>query len=213
MAEDYLQHLPALQAEQAALGHIDSIIKQFGKSLSDFNLPPLDEALAFQDAEDLALLAEQASQLRPQLNPEQTRIADAVINAASNVANNIEQDQCVFFLDGPAGTGKTFTYNYLIKELKGRGIKVATAAYTGIAATLLSGGRTLHSLFKLPVPILDTSTCNVAPTSAHAEMLRNIGLFLIDEASMISTHVIQAIDRLLRDICNNDLPFGERLFF
>ena len=59
----------------------------------------------------------------------------------------------LFFMDGPAGSGKTFTYNYLISETISRGFKSATAAWTGIAATLLTNGSTLHGLFKLPVPI------------------------------------------------------------
>ena len=61
----------------------------------------------------------------------------------------------LFYLDGPGGKGKTFSYNYLVAELLSHGYKVATAAWTGIAATLLIGGRTVHSLFKLPVPLLD----------------------------------------------------------
>ena len=52
----------------------------------------------------------------------------------------------VFYLDGPGGSGKTFTYNYLVAELSGYGHTVATAAWTGIAATLLNGG-TVHSMF------------------------------------------------------------------
>ena len=38
-------------------------------------------------------------------------------------------------------------------------ISQVPSAWTGIAATLLSGRRTVHLLFKLPVPILDTSEC------------------------------------------------------
>ena len=32
----------------------------------------------------------------------------------------------------------------------------------------------MHGLFKLPVPVRDNSTCNVPPTSEHAELLREI---------------------------------------
>ena len=99
--------------------------------------------------------------------------------------------------------------------LRGRGQNVAAAAWTGIAAQLLSGGRTggkiLHSLFKVPVPILETSTCNVSPTSNHADMLRKLHLIILDEASMIPTHALNAIDLLLRDICKSDDPFGGKV--
>ena len=66
-----------------------------------------------------------------------------------------------------------------------RTLNVAIAAWIGIEATLLLGGRTVHSLFKLPVPLLEMSTCNVAPTSKvvvyakgavtiHAEIMTGI---------------------------------------
>ena len=51
------------------------------------------------------------------------------------------------------------------------GVNVPASAWAGIAATFLSSGRTIHNLFKLPVPILDTSTCSVTPNSKHADYL------------------------------------------
>ena len=116
-------------------------------------------------------------------------------------------------MDGPAGCGKTFTYNYLIAETLSRGFKSATAAWTGIAATLLTNGSTLHGLFKLPVPILDNSTCNITPNSMHGHFLRQVSLFLLDETSLIPKHALNAIDRLLKDICNNNFPFGGKSYF
>jgi len=87
-------------------------------------------------------------------------------------------------------------------------MKVACAAWTGIAATLMTDGQTVHSLFKLPVPMLENSTCNVSTTSAQAEQLKGVHLFVIDEASMIPMHALHAIDRCLRDITQNTRPFG-----
>ena len=114
----------------------------------------------------------QTLQVRPQLNPDQLGVAYAVISTATNVENGLQQDTRIFYLDGPAGTGKTFTYNYLIAEHRGRRIQVATAAWTGIAATIIEQSSTHHSLFRLPVPILETSSCNVTPVSKHTDMLR-----------------------------------------
>ena len=76
------------------------------------------------------------------------------------------------------GSGKSYVYNYLICDLKSQGFKLASSAFTGIAAILLRDGITIHSLFKLPVPVLDNSTCNVRPNSDHAEYLREKDLFL-----------------------------------
>ncbi|XP_065645259.1 ATP-dependent DNA helicase pif1-like [Hydra vulgaris] len=114
-------------------------------------------------------------------------------------------------MDGPAGSRKTFTNNYLIAETISRGFKSATAALTGIVATLLTIGSTLHGLFKPPVPILDNSTCNVTHKSIHGDFLRLVTLLLLDETSMIPIHDLNAINRLLKDICNNNFPFGGKI--
>ena len=75
----------------------------------------------------------------------------------------------------------------------------------------MTEGRTVHSLFKLPVPVVDTSSCNVSPTSEHANVLRNQNMFIIDEASMIPTHALNAIDRCLQHITRNNECFGGKV--
>ncbi|XP_050059745.1 uncharacterized protein LOC126551035 [Aphis gossypii] len=51
----------------------------------------------------------------------------------------------------PGGTGKTHLINILLAKVRGSyGIAIA-AASSGIAATLLHGGKTAHSAFKLPL--------------------------------------------------------------
>ncbi|XP_057299673.1 uncharacterized protein LOC130630262 [Hydractinia symbiolongicarpus] len=98
-----------------------------------------------------------------------------------------------------------------INSVLRRSFQVGTAAFTGIAATLLKKGTTIHRLFRLPVPIVENSTCKITPVSAYAAELRQKSLFLLDEASMIPKHAFHAIDRLLQDICNNELPFGGKV--
>ncbi|XP_057310664.1 ATP-dependent DNA helicase PIF1-like [Hydractinia symbiolongicarpus] len=80
-------------------------------------------------------------------------------------------------------------------------------SWTGIAATLLDGGRTVHSLFRLSVPFVKTSTCNVPSTSNHAIFLMQQDLYIFDEASMIPKHALQPIETMFRDISNVDNLF------
>ena len=117
----------------------------------------------------------------------------------------------IFFIDGPGGRGKTFVYNYIVKAVIGRGLSVATCAWTGIAAALLYNGKTVHSLFKLPVPVLDNCSCKIKPNSREADFLRSQNLIIFDEASMIPKHAIEAIDRMFRDICNSNIPFAGKV--
>ncbi|KAI1692414.1 PIF1-like helicase domain-containing protein [Ditylenchus destructor] len=52
--------------------------------------------------------------------------------------------QTCFYLEGQAGTGKTFTYIAIFHDLMSKGKLVKTMASTGIASTLLPLGRTVH---------------------------------------------------------------------
>ena len=89
-------------------------------------------------------LAEQVHQNVPLLNNEQRLIYDEVIQAVVNNTSGC------FFIDGPAGTGKTFLYNTLLAEIRSHGDIALAVASSGIAALLISGGRTAHSRFKIP---------------------------------------------------------------
>ncbi|CAF2632744.1 unnamed protein product [Rotaria sp. Silwood2] len=86
-----------------------------------------------------------------------------------------------------------------------------TVAWTGIASSLLSEGRIVHSRFKLPVPILGTSTSSIPPNTKEPEEIRKIHVFIWDEAPMASYYALNAINILLRDIMNIGTSFGSKV--
>ena len=59
-----------------------------------------------------------------------------------------------------------------------------TVAWTGIVANLFPGGRTAHNRFKLPVPLIETSTSSIRPNSKEAQAIREAEVFIWDEAPM-----------------------------
>jgi ATP-dependent DNA helicase PIF1 len=63
----------------------------------------------------------------------------------------------VFFVDGPGGTSKTFLYRCLIATDHSEGLITVAIATSGIAASIMPGGRTAHSVFKIPIKINDDS--------------------------------------------------------
>ena len=62
----------------------------------------------------------------------------------------------MFFLDAPGGCGKTFLIETILSTIRSeRKIAIDTTS-SGLAATLLTGGRTVHSTFKVPLDITRT---------------------------------------------------------
>ena len=59
----------------------------------------------------------------------------------------------MLFLDAPGGAGKTFLINHILAKLRSEGKIALATASSRIAATLLIGGRTLHSTFKIPLDL------------------------------------------------------------
>jgi ATP-dependent DNA helicase PIF1 len=110
----------------------------------------------------------------------------------------------VFFLHGYGGTGKTFMWRTLASKLRSQHDIVLTVATSGIASLLLPGGRTAHSKFKMPVPTLDNSTCNIDHDSDMAQLLRETKLIIWDEAPMAHRYTFECLDRTLKDIMSTE---------
>ena len=146
------------------------------------------------------------TQLIPSLNNDQRRVFDRVTDAvradAPLAANR------VFFLDGPGGTGKTYLYNVILAKLRSEGKICLAVASSGIAAELLVGGRTAHSRFKIPLKVSGESTCNISLNTDLANLLKRTALIIWDEVPMSHKHVVETVDRTLRDITQVEQTFG-----
>lgn len=75
--------------------------------------------------------------------------------------SDIGKETRVYFLDAPGGTGKTFTISALESLLELREHKIIAVAISAVAASILSGGRRAHSVFKIPIPCLVNSVCDL----------------------------------------------------
>ena len=114
------------------------------------------------------------------------------------------------FLDAPGGTGKTFLLNLLLAKIRMRRSIAIAMAFSGIAATLLDGGRTAHSTLKLPLNLTRTEspTCNIGKGAGIAKLLQECHLIVWDECTMMHTHGFEALDRTLQDIRGNKQLMG-----
>lgn len=143
MLEDYVRKYPTGDtALNMALCEIQSVLSSHQKNLQDFNLPSIprsffenhEPVLADDvfDPEEEKLKYEEKYAM---LNPEQKSAFDEIVNAIECP----ELQQRAFFIDGPGGSGKTFLYNTLMHYIRGKNKIVYPCAFTGIAATLLTG--------------------------------------------------------------------------
>ena len=88
-------------------------------------------------------------------------------------------------------------------------IALATAS-SGIAATLLAGGRTAHSTFRLPLNLVvnESPICSIGKSSNEGELMKTARLIVIDECSMLHKRAFEAIDRMLQDLRDTNRIFG-----
>ncbi|WP_449278492.1 ATP-dependent DNA helicase [Leucobacter sp. GX24907] len=129
---------------------------------------------------------------RPPLSPEQLAVYERIEHTRENV-----------FVTGRAGTGKSTILNHLAWSTSKI---IAVCAPTGVAA-LNVGGQTIHSLLRLPTGVI--ADHQLDQPAELKKMLASIDTLVIDEISMVSADLMDAIDRSLRQARGKKHdPFG-----
>lgn len=190
----------------------DLCLLMSGKILTQIHMPApnrqsrdvLNRELERERAYNTATLQQQVQRNVPLLNEQQKSAYDQLLKAVDDGYGGL------FFLDAPGGTGKTFLISLLLATIRAQGSIALALASTGIAATLLEGGRTAHSALKLPLDmqINENPVCNIAKQSAMAKVLKNCKLIMWDECTMAHKRALEALDRTLKDLRNNNRRFG-----
>ncbi len=114
------------------------------------------------------------------------------------------------FITGSAGTGKSHLLS-LIKETYGHVYDIQVTASTGIAAVQV-GGVTIHSWASLGVgnrrtqDVIDSIRAGAG--SFTRRKMRNAHILAIDEISMLSPEIFSQLDEVLKNIRENQQPFG-----
>jgi len=149
-------------------------------------------------------LAEYIQENEPCLVPDQREAFNKITQAVFNGSGG------TFFLDAPSGTGKTFLINLLLAKIRQRNMIALAVASSGIAATLLTGGRTAHSVFKLPLNLasMEAPTCNIGRGTGKAKLLQECRLIVWDECTISRKAALAALDRTMQDLRHNDRRMG-----
>ncbi len=126
------------------------------------------------------------------LSPEQLAVFERIEHTREHV-----------FVTGRAGTGKSTILNHLSFHTSKI---IAVCAPTGVAA-LNVGGQTIHSLLRLPTGVI--ADHDLDQPAELKKMLAAIDTLVLDEVSMVSADLMDAIDRSLRQARGRGHdPFG-----
>ncbi|GBN54440.1 hypothetical protein AVEN_170934-1, partial [Araneus ventricosus] len=211
LCEDFAVHTSVQQSVNLALHNIADHLHAHNMTLTTIGLPEPATSHTYVNIDfyDLETEKQEGERLMAMLNPEQRSIFDAIMNAIQDVDEASPKTFCV---NAFAGSGKSFLFNAIIRSVRGLGEIAVPVAWTGIAAIILEGGRTAHSRFKLPVPILENSSCSIRHNTEDGRFLKAAKIIIWDECTMTPHHALSAVDRLFRDLTGSDLPFGGKVF-
>uniref|UniRef100_K3YCB4 ATP-dependent DNA helicase n=2 Tax=Setaria italica TaxID=4555 RepID=K3YCB4_SETIT len=214
MSEDYRRNNPNPSlVEQMVLIDIRNMLQSMGKDIRSFPLPGIDDA--YDDASGIPReIFEEASidqdledvGLSDSLNKEQRAAYEEIMSKVDTEQGDL------FFVGGPGGTRKTFLYRALLGTLRNQNKLAIATATSGVAASIMPGGRTAHSRFKIPLTLEDGGCCSFTKQSGTAKLLQQASLIIWDEASMAKRQAMEALDNSLRGIMGRqDLPFGGKI--
>ncbi|XP_068464800.1 uncharacterized protein [Phaseolus vulgaris] len=209
MAEYYILRSTSMGINlNMLLRDLNELLIQHGKTINDFDLLALTLD-AFENTSVPRIIQEELSIQIPNEDVDNVQRLDTdQLIAFNTILDVIHRKQSqVFFVDGPRGTGKTFLYRTLISYYKSKGKIILATASSGIAATLLPGGRIAHSRFKIPINVEVGSFCSISKQFDLAKLLRETTAIIWDEAPMTNRYALEALDRSLKDILDCDAPF------
>jgi hypothetical protein len=195
------------------LQSIASTLESMGKDINTYHL--VDYKIIFDETETGS--REISDELHILVSPEDL-LAVKLLNAQQKYSYELILDKVFsntsasFFVDGPSGTGKTFLYRVILATVRSKHIIALATASSGVAASILLGGRMAHSRFKIPLDVEKNMTCRISKQSGLAKLLRVAKLIIWDEAPMAKKkQTIEALDQILQDVNESNLPFGGKV--
>ncbi|KAI3821177.1 hypothetical protein L1987_08736 [Smallanthus sonchifolius] len=209
LTDDRIQNLTLFEIEKLLLRNSSSL-RRFpsmpypdNDSISSSNNRLITEELSY----DRNNLQTEFDSLLVSLTDEQRSVFEEIMNAVKHNKGG------VFFVYGYGGTGKTFLWRTLSAAIRCKGQIVLNVASSGIASLLLTGGRTAHSRFLIPLNLNEVSLCYIKPGSDVAHLLQQASLIIWDEAPMIHKHAFEALDRTMKDILMSDEKNNSEMMF
>ena len=115
------------------------------------------------------------------------------------------------FITGPGGSGKSFLIQKMVDSLKVRGLQYQVCALTGCAAVLLGvGAKTLHSWTGMGLATGQKQDIvkKIVYNKRTSGPIKKTRVLIVDEVSMLSLKLFEAINSALKVIKKNQMAFG-----
>ncbi|XP_022880893.1 ATP-dependent DNA helicase PIF2-like [Olea europaea var. sylvestris] len=213
MIDDYIhENISSHDAELRALNDVSCTLESLGKNINDYEIVSFN--LDMNENDKLRRMVEDET---INLNIEESYVCVASLNNKQQIVYDMIMEKitsgssCAFFIDGPGGTGKTFLYKALLSAIKSQNAIALATASSGVAASLLPGGRAAHSRFKIPLETIGEMSYSVSKQSALGILLKMCKLIIWDETLMVNQCAVEAVDKMLKDINDCNLPFGGKV--
>jgi hypothetical protein len=194
MSEDYQRNCTTSVAmEKMVLIDLKNMLQSMGKDIKSFPLPDINDT--YDTASGIPReIFEQASikpgaddvALSESLNDKQRAAYDEIMSAFDTDEGDL------FFVDGPGGIGNTFLYRALLTEVRSENKLAVATTTSSVAASIMFGGRTAHTHFKIPLTIEDGGCCSFTKQSGTAKLLHTTSLIIWDEATMTKRQVVES---------------------
>nr|XP_027071682.1 uncharacterized protein LOC113696471 [Coffea arabica] len=214
MSEDFAKcsAMTPAQVKRNVLQQIDGFLQSMEKSMHSYNLIPTrssyenieNETRELRVERNIVILETDLNSIKL-FNEKQKKIFIVI-------SERIYSDRPgVFLIDGLGGTRKIFLYRALLVDDRSKGYLTLATVTSGIVASILPGGRTAHSRFKISINIFAGATCQVSKQTSIAAMIKEAKLIIWDEAPMSKKAAIEALDDLLRDLMNSEEVSGGKV--
>ncbi|XP_066334375.1 uncharacterized protein [Miscanthus floridulus] len=162
MLEDHKHNnQSSFAVQQMVLLDIPKLLESMQKDIKMYPLPDIDDTYdlssdipreIFEEASIKASIDDMA--LSKTLNEEQQSTYNEIMFAVDS------DHEGFFFVDGPGSTRKTYLYRAMLAPIRSQDKIVVATATSGVAASIIPGGRTAHSRFKVPLTIDDGVFCS-----------------------------------------------------
>jgi PIF1-like helicase len=190
-----------------ALWAIDSYCNEFGRSLAEFGyrMPvprmlinyPEDHVDVYKHNRDLAF---------EQFSEEQHAAASLIQDTVAAGRGGI------LYIQAAGGCGKSFWANGVSAALRAAGHQPTVVAASGLAATVLDGGRTAHSAFGISLHVDEHALCQ--PDASRKNAIISSPIIFWDECSLVHVDTANSVNRSLQDwMCNQELFGGKVVVF